>query len=608
MITNAKYIEQEDMPMAEENNAAKSQSLLSGAFVLVIATVLVKVIGALFKIPLSMLIGEVGRGYFSTAYEIYTPLYSISMAGLPVAVSRLVAKERSLGHFRDVRMIRRVSGRLFVLMGALGTILLFAIAYPYTKFVVGYVENIYCVLAIAPSIFFCCCMSTYRGYYEGLQNMLPTAISEVTEVVGKLIVGLGASYILMKTELAKFEAGEPVFGAVRATQEEALAAIYPFAATTAVLGVTSGTIFGLLFLMIRHKIKGDGITKAELLASPKPAESKDLARVIIMTALPIAASSLVTNITNLIDAATIQNRLQYAVEKAPDVIYELYGAEFETMKVADAQIVKYIYGIYNEVLDFKNLIPTITMTLGISAIPVLSAAWANHRTHDIKVAVESVIRVTMLISLPTGFGMAAVSYSLLDTFYPAATASIGSSILAVYGCTIFIFAVSSPITSMLQGLGRTDIPLKSLIVGAVIKIILNYVLIGNPNININGAPIASIACYLVVVIINLYSIIKLTGVRINFASVFVKPCICSAISATVAFLTNLVFGKFLGSIGDPDSMINGSTIALVIAVIAAVVAYVITILLLKGISKDDLLMIPKGEKIAAALEKKGFLG
>lgn len=254
--------------MAEEKSGARSQSLLSGAFILVVATVLVKVIGALFKIPLSMLIGEVGRGYFSTAYEIYTPLYSISMAGLPVAVSRLVAKERSLGHFRDVRMIRRVSARLFLLMGVLGTVLLMLVAYPYTKFIVKYVENVYCVLAIAPSIFFCCCMSTYRGYYEGMQNMLPTAISEVIEVVGKLIVGLGASYALLKSQLARFEAGQPVFGAVRETKEDALAAIYPYAATTAVLGVTSGTVLGLVYLIIRHRLKGDGIPRLSFFLPP----------------------------------------------------------------------------------------------------------------------------------------------------------------------------------------------------------------------------------------------------------------------------------------------------------------------------------------------------
>ena len=594
--------------MAEERSNSKSQSLLSGAFVLVIATVIVKVIGALFKIPLSMLIGEVGRGYFSTAYEIYTPLYSISMAGLPIAVSRLVAKERSIGHFRDVRMIRLVARRLFLLMGALGTIILLLIAYPYTKYIVGYVENIYCVLAIAPSIFFCCCMSTYRGYYEGMQNMVPTAVSEVIEVVGKLIVGLGASYAFIKSQLSKFNTGRPIFGEIRTSKEDALAVIYPYAAAVAVLGVTSGTILGLLYLIIRHRVIGDGITKSQLISSPKPISGNKLAKVIIMTALPIAASSLVTNITNLIDAATIQNRLKYAVEKAPEVIYALYGEEFAEMKIADSQIVKYIYGIYNEVLDFKNLVPTITMTLGISAIPVLSAAWANNQRHEIKLAVESVIRVTMLLSLPIGFGLTAVSYSLLDMFYPSATASIGMPILAVYGCTMFIFAVSSPITSMLQGLGRTDIPLKALTVGAVIKIVLNYVLIGDPNINIQGAPIASIVCYLVVTMINLYYIIKLTGVRINLVSVFIKPCICSAISASVAFLTNLVFGKFLGSFGDPDAVFNGNTVALLISVVAAVIAYIITILLFKGISKDDLLMIPKGEKLAETLEKHKFLG
>ena len=188
--------------MAKEK--AKSQSLLNGALVLVVATVLVKVIGALFKIPLSMLIGEVGRGYFNTAYEIYTPLYSISMAGLPIAVSRMVAKERSLGHFRDVRLIRKVATRLFLMTGAIGTILMFIIAYPYTKFVVGYTENIWCVLAIAPSIFFCCCMSTFRGYYEGMQNMMPTAISQVIEALSKLLLGLGITYAFLSLQLKKF--------------------------------------------------------------------------------------------------------------------------------------------------------------------------------------------------------------------------------------------------------------------------------------------------------------------------------------------------------------------------------------------------------------------
>ncbi len=587
---------------------AKSQSLLNGAFVLVVATVLVKVIGALFKIPLSMLIGEVGRGYFNTAYEIYTPLYSISMAGLPIAVSRMVAKERSLGNYRDVRLIRRVATRIFLITGAVGTVLMFIIAYPYTKYVVGYTENIYCILAIAPSIFFCCCMSTFRGYYEGMQNMMPTAISQVIEAISKLFIGLGVTYVFLSIQLKRFENGQTVMGTVYENKADALAALYPYAAATAVLGVTIGTVLGFIFLAIRHKLRGDGITKSDLMNSPKPDDSKNVAKILIRTALPMAVGSLILNVTNLIDSATIQNRLAYAVEKAPEVIKGIYSEHLIKEGIADGQIVKYLYGVYGETLDFKNLVPTITMTLGISAIPIISAAWAKHQSKTIKTTVESVIRVTMLISLPVGFGLAAVSYNLLNMFYGVSAATIGSPILTVYGISVFLFAVSSPITNMLQALGRTDIPLKSLCVGAVVKIILNYILIGNPQINVNGAPIGSIACYVIVVGINLFSIIKISGVKINLASVFIKPFACSAISGVTAFATVKVFSKIFANLGEPDSMLNGNSVALVIAVAAAVIVYVLALLFLKALSRDDLEMIPKGEKIAKKLEKFGFLG
>lgn len=592
--------------MAEKKN--KSQNLLNGAFVLVVATVLVKIIGALFKIPLSMLIGEVGRGYFNSAYEIYTPMYSIAMAGLPVAVSSMVAKERSLGNFRDVKLTRKVAARLFLLTGAVGTLLMVAVAYPYVKFIVGYTENIWCVLAIAPSIFFCCCMSIYRGYYEGLQNMVPTAVSQVIEALCKLVVGLGGTYFFIQSQLKRFEAGKPVMGTVYATKNEAVAALYPYAAAVAILGVTLGTVLGFIFLFIRYRVAGDGISKSDLMNAKKPEESKVIAKSLVMTALPVAASSLILNITNLIDTSTIQGRLAYAMNKAPEIIKGLYGAQLTASGTAESQIVKYLYGVYGEVLDFKNLVPTITMTLGISAIPIISAAWAKRETGVIKTTVESAIRVTMLISLPIGFGMAAVSYNILNTFYSDSSATIGAPMLAIYGVTVFLFSISSPMTNILQALGRTDIPLKSLCIGAVVKIIFNYILIGNPKVNIVGAPIGSVACYVFVVAINLYSIIKITDVKINFRSVFFKPFICSAISAAVALVTIKVFGRILGGLGNPDSVINGGTIALAIAVIAAGIAYVIPLLLIKGLSKDDLEMIPKGEKIAKRLEKYGFLG
>ncbi len=156
----------------------KKQSVLNGAMMLMFAVLMVKVIGLLFKIPLTDMIGAAGRGYFNSAYEIYTPIFAISMAGLPVAVSRMVAENIALGNYREPRMIRKVSQRLFIIVGITGTLILFAAAYPYARFVAN-IRSLPAVLCVAPSIFFCCYMSTYRGYYEGLRNMTPTAISQV---------------------------------------------------------------------------------------------------------------------------------------------------------------------------------------------------------------------------------------------------------------------------------------------------------------------------------------------------------------------------------------------------------------------------------------------
>ncbi len=593
-------------------NRKQGQNVLNGAFVLVVATVLVKLIGAIYKIPLTALIGEVGRGYFSGAYEIYTPLYAISMAGLPVAVSKMVSQEKVLGHYRDVKVIMKTARKVFLMTGFIATVVLLLIAYPYTNFFIKAPENLVSILAIAPSIFFCCCMSSYRGYYEGLSNMVPTGISQVIEALGKLVLGLGFSNAIMKYGLNCYTAGKPVFGDVVTTKQEALSAIYPFAAAGAIAGVTIGTMLGLLFLFVRHKLKGDGITKQMLEESPVPMKGKVWRKIILSTALPVAAGSLILNITNLIDTVTIRNRLAYALTIDFDVVKDMYLSQLTNSGTIDSDIATYLYGVYGSVLDFKNLIPTITMTLGISAIPAISAAWAIKDRKSIKTTIESVIRITMLVSLPAGFGMAVLAQPLLNLVYSGTNASnmvsIAAPILTMYGFAVFLFAVSSPITNMLQALGRMDVPLKSIVVGAVVKIILNYILVGNPKININGAPIGSIACYVVIVCMNMLMLMKISGVKLDFKSIFLKPLACSAISCVSAFACFKVFGTLLEGFGDPSSRLNGVTIATLIAVVAAVFAYVVSLLIIKGISKDDVNMLPKGEKIAKALEKHGFLG
>ncbi len=603
----------------------KKQSVLNGAMMLMFAVLLVKVIGLLFKIPLTDMIGAAGRGYFNSAYEIYTPIFAISMAGLPVAVSRMVAENIALGNYREPRMIRKVSQRLFIIVGITGTLILLAVAYPYARYVAN-IRSLPAVLCVAPSIFFCCYMSTYRGYYEGLRNMTPTAISQVVEALGKLIVGLVLAKLVTQTGMNQYESGMLASGNVSATVfgnevtslAEANSVITPWAAAGAVMGVTIGSLAAAVFLAVYYKVKGDGITRTQLVNSEKSAPSEKLAKDMIKIAVPMVISALILNITNLVDTVTIQSRLTSAIESDSATILQMHSeaineaVRLSRINISDsAEIVKYLWGSYGMALDFRNLIPNLTLQLGISALPALAAAWAVKDKKGIKSTIELVLRICMLIGLPAGFGMAALATPLLTLIYGRGSSSDAISVVApimvAYGIATALMAVSTPITNMLQAIGRTDIPVKSVVVGAICKITCNFILVGNPKINVYGAVVGTILFYVVIVACNLTSLLRISKVKIDWASILVKPLVCAALCGVTAFASYGLLSKIFPA-GNTESILNMGTVSTVIAVGLAVVVYIISLLLVKGVAREDVSVLPKGEKIAKTLEKYGLLG
>lgn len=577
--------------------------------VLAAATLIVKIIGILYKIPLSNMVGAVGRGYFDSAYNLYIPIYTISMAGLPVAVSKMVSQYMALKRYRDVKMTFKVAARLFLITGTLGTVLLLILAYPYA-YLAKSMEALPAIFAITPSIFFCCIMSIYRGYYNGLRNMTPTAMSEVWEAIGKVVFGLACAKFSITYGYQRFEQGLTVYGKTVTTEAEAASAIYPYAAAAAAIGVTVGTVIGMIYMMILYKVKGDGITRNELSASPKPANSVSIAKSLVGLAVPVVASSLVFSVTNLIDTITVQNRLATMIEGNLDYIRGIYGAQLAVSNILDADIPKYLYGAYTMSLDFKNLIPSITMTLGVSAIPALSAAWALKDGKALKNSVESVLRVTMMFSLPAGIGMGVLATPILQMMYEtgksADAVSIAAPIMAAYGYTIFLISLSQPMTNMLQAIGKAKVPVVSLSIGAVAKVITNYIFIGIPEININGAVIGTVVCYTIIVAINLFMLLKVTKTRINIMSVFIKPLISSVLCGVAAYTSYGIFNSILPDITKGGHSVT-NIIATVIAIFFAVAVYGISMLLVNGIEKNDIIMLPKGEKIAKTLAKYGFI-
>ncbi len=592
--------------MAKESN---KQNVLNGAMILVIATALVKIIGAIYKIPLTGIIGSLGRGYFASAYNIYTPVYAISMAGLPVAVSTIVARNAALGRYRDVKQVLRVTFPVFFGLGIIGTVVLLLLSKPYSSSIHSELA-VYSMLCIAPSILFCCIMSTYRGYYEGLNNMFPTAISQVIESLGKLVFGLTLAYGVLKYATAQVALKGSVFG-ITVEKEGDTAAIYALSAAAAILGVTLGTVFGAIYTNFRHRIKKDGITREMLINSPRPVSEKETLRELVKIALPAALSSLVLNVTNFIDTWMIQNRLASVVEKSGDVIMNIYGSSINAAGVATENIHTFLYGAYDTTLDFKNLVPTVMMTLGVSAIPVISAAMAKKDFRLVNNTVNTVFRTTMLIALPAGAGFMALAEPILTLLYKGTEnepgIAVAAPVLALYGAMMAILTLSSPLTNILQAIGRADVPAKALAIGCVFKIGLNYILIGIPSFNIKGAVFGTALFYLICICYNYWVLKKETHIRLDIKTVIVKPLIASVLCYLSAYFSY----KFLSGVltfGDMSGRLNGNSLSCLIAIGIAVVVYVISVLLMKTMVKDDIIMLPKGEKIAEALEKYKLLG
>lgn len=584
--------------------SVKKQNVLGGAAVLVVATALVKVIGAVYKIPLTGIIGSLGRGYFASAYNIYTPVYAISMAGLPVAVSAIVSKNAALGKYRDVKQTLKITFPLFLCLGVLGTAVLFLASKPYIDYV-GSPLAIYSVFAIAPSILFCCIMSTYRGYYEGLNNMYPTAVSQVIESVGKLVFGLLLSYAVIRYADVQISETGSVFGQVIETEGDK-AIVYAFAAAAAILGVTLGTVFGAFYTLLRHRIKKDGITKEMLVNSPLAAPKRDVFKEIVAIAVPTALSSLVLNVTNFIDSMMIQNRLKEVVSVSFDEIFGIYGESITAANVARENIHTFLYGAYDTTLDFRNLVPTVMMTLGVSAIPIISGAIAKKDFKHVNETVNTVFRTTMLIALPAGAGFFALAEPIMRLLYNGTEnetgIAIAAPVLALYGLMMPILTLSSPLTNILQAVGRADVPAKSLALGCVFKIGLNYILIGIPSINIKGAVFGTGFFYLLCIVYNYIVLKKETGVKIDFKTVILKPLICSVACGGAAWGSYTFLSSVL-TFGDMSGRLNGNSLACLISIGVAVVVYAVFILLSKTLVKNDILLLPKGEKFAEILEK-----
>ena len=547
--------------MSENNSAAEARVLrkqsgrfLSGVAVLTVSTAIVKVIGLLYKIPMLKVLGEEGMGYFNSAYELYTFFYIIATAGIPVAISIMIAKNLERGRLENVKKIYNVVFSLLFLLGITGTVVLYYGAGIFGE-LIGNTDAVLCIAAISPMALFISVSSAVRGFFQGHQNMMPTALSQVIEALGKLILGLALAIWSVKEGYS-----------------------VPVAASFATAGITLGVGLSMLYLLLAKLISKRREIEADVDGSKET--SKSILGGVVKIAIPITLSSLVMSLTRVVDLVMIMRRLQ-------TIGY--------TMGAANA-----IYGSYSTLaVSMYNLPGAFVTPIAISLVPILtSAVQAANKKRENRI-LNSSLRLCGLITLPASLGLSIFSRPILELVFAGEVnaINIAAPLLSVLGISVFFSSIMTVTNSILQAYGMERKPIISMFAGAAVKTVFSYILIGIPSINIYGAPISTLLCAVTVTLMNLYYIGRVTGELDSATRLFIKPMLASAVSIGAMGVLYYVLSSIFGR----SYLLTVGTIAL------AVVLYGLCAIKMKAVVSEDINLLPMGEKIEKLLRKVKLL-
>ncbi len=535
------------------------KSLLKGAAVMAAAGFIVKLLGAVFRIPLANMIGSIGMANYYPAYSMYSFMLVFATAGLPVAISKMVSERYAVGQFREAERVFRLSRTLMMIIGVIGFIVLF-FCNELIADLINLPGSALAMRATSVALLLVPIMSSYRGYFQGMQEMRPTAMSEVAEQSFRVIFGLMMAYLMLQSQ----------FEILGYTAEQRGAAGGSF-------GASAGSIGGLAVMLIvymasRKKIKlrirRDKTTERE--------PAGDILKKIAVIAVPITIGSAIMPIVNLIDAGIVQNRLLSSGWDAT-AAESLYGQ---------------LTGFASPVIQFPQVFMS---AIVMSLVPMVSAANRLGNRKELHGHISLGMRMTTIIAFPAAVGMFALAEPILTLLYASQKASaIGAApCLQIYSIGFVFLSIITTMTGALQGIGKQHLPVINLCIGVVVKCIITWTLTAIPYINVKGAAIGSAAAYLIAMTLDIIAIRKYSGVRFPLGLTIIKPLISALVMGAVVVLVYMGLNSLLGS--------NGT--ATLAAIFVGVIAYGLMVLRTKTIRREELLDVSFGRKLVSICDK-----
>ncbi|MCI7211780.1 MAG: polysaccharide biosynthesis C-terminal domain-containing protein [Ruminococcus bromii] len=584
-----------------------SQTFLKGAAILTVSMVIVKLFGLLDKILLANIYGmfgdsasSIGLGLYSNAFEVFNVIFTVATGGLPIAISRLVSQNMAQKRYKDVKLVHRISVPLFSIVGIICFIIIIGASVPYATFVIKQPYSIPAMICLAPTVLFGCVASIYRGYFEGQRNMFPTAISEVIEAGVKLLAGTFLAYFIIVWGMDSYNNNGTFLWFTFSSSAEAEKTILSYSVAGAIIGISLGSILSFLFIFLKYKIGGDGIPKEYYQNSIEARAKRDTFIVICKTAIPIATGTLVMSLGSLIDQIILQNVLLNIATQNPDALYSQYSQYYSDDVFFQQPITIHtsLLGCYSAAITLMQLVNSVTQVFGSSATPNVTSAWTKGDKTELKRSINTVVRMTMMFTLPMAFGLCVLAHPIMGLIYSdRALVDIGGNVLTLMGITTIFTAAITPVCSMLNAIGKVKLPMKIYTMCMLIKIGSTWMFVSIPEINIQGATTGSLIAYAISFVVGMYLLIKNSKVVPDFFGTTVKPLIGSVFSSATAFFINMWLNNIIPQ-----------RISTIISVLAAIVVYFIVLLLMKTFTSTEIKFLPKGEKIAKVLEKWHLIG
>lgn len=549
-----------------KKSSSKTNFLAQGT-ILVIASFVAKAIGMIYRIPLTHILGDDGNGYYSTANEIYTIILMISSFSLPLAVSRLVAEREYAGEVKNSYRVLICSLRFAAVTGGILSILTFLLGGVITKYVMGVELASYALRVLAPAIFLFALTGVLRGFFQGHGTMVPTAVSQIIEQIINAIVSVAGAYVMLQYGL---KLGEKKGDAELGTA---------LAAAGGTFGTVASVSVALLFMIVIYLGYRNGFKRRMKKDKTRRRESdRAIYRAITYTILPIVLSTLVYNISTIIDQGVFNHILA--------------GMGFTQKQYAT------VWGIYSGKFRVLMNVPlSIASCLAPSVVPALTEAMANNDLREAGLRTRDTIRYTMVFTIPCAVGMAALARPIMMMLYGNNDSlALAAGIMQSGALLTVLLALSTLTTGILQGLGEMQAPLVHAATAVAIHLGFLVLFVVKFKWNIYGVVYANIIFGLIICLLNARSIRKKLHYRQEIKKTFLVPVIAAGVMGIAAYLVHRVFNLFAGN-----------TISTILAVCVGAVVYGICLVKLGGILEREIRRLPKGDLLADLLIRLNIL-